>query len=238
MMLARVAVLAVIVLASAPVQAELKGSLTFASDYFYRGYSKSRGNPVLQANLEYEHDSGWFGGMWVSQVSFDDKAYADRAQAELNPYFGWGAKIGDDWRVELSAGRYLYAGKIFGRSADYNEFYAGLHYGDLLTARLAVAYDAYNRKATTLAYELLGRYSLLDNVQLSAGLGFNQAQDLFDYDNFYWNAGITWYPTRFLSLDIRYVDADSYRFHGPYSRGFFAPHNLDQRYLFSISAGF
>ncbi len=31
----------------------------FTSNYVYRGYSKSSGNPVVQGNLDYEHSSGF-----------------------------------------------------------------------------------------------------------------------------------------------------------------------------------
>jgi uncharacterized protein (TIGR02001 family) len=223
---------------SLPAGADFKASATFASDYVYRGYSKSRGNPVLQGNLDYGHESGVYGGFWVSQVGFDDRGYEDRAEVELNPYLGWATELAKDWRLDLSAGRYVYAGKVYGRNSDYNEFYTSLHYRDLVTARVAFAYDAYNRKATTFAYELLARYSVLDTLQLSAGLGFNQASQLLGYNNFYWNAGLTWYAHRYVSVDLRYVDSDTGNHGSGYTHGYFSPRGLEQHYLFSLSMGF
>lgn len=223
---------------SLPAGADLKGSMTVASDYVYRGYSKSRGNPVVQGNLDYGHDSGFYGGFWVSQVNFDDKGYGDRAQVELNPYLGWATTLAEQWRADFSAARYLYAGKVRGRGADYNELYAALHYSDRVTARVAYAYDAYDRKATTLAYELLGRYSLLDSLRLSAGVGFNQAAELHEYNSFFWNAGLTWYANRNVSVDLRYVDSSVANHGAVATHGYFSLGNLQHRYVFSLSVGF
>lgn len=223
---------------SPPAGADFKASATLASDYVYRGYSKNRGNPVLQGNLDYEHESGFYGGLWVSQVGFDDKGYEDRAEVELAPYLGWATDLTEDWRFDLSANRYVYAGRVFGQNSDYNEFVGALHCRDLVTARVAFAYDAYNREATTFDYELLGRYSVFDNLQWSAGLGFYQAFQLFEYDNFYWNAGLTWYVNRHVSVDLRYVDS-SIKGGKTYSDGgFLSPRGLAHRYLFSLSVGF
>jgi uncharacterized protein (TIGR02001 family) len=223
---------------SLPAGADFKGSVSLLSNYFYRGYSKSRGDPVLQGNLDYEHESGFFGGLWVSEVSFDDKGYADRAEVELNPYLGWTGEPAENWRVDLSANRYVYAGKVFGQTSDYNEFIGALHYRDLATARVAFAHDAYNRKATTFDYELVGRYSVRDNLQLSAGLGFYQAAQLLEYNNLYWNVGLTWYVNRYVSIDLRYVDSNVKYQETDSEEGFLSPRGVEHRYLFSLSVGF
>jgi uncharacterized protein (TIGR02001 family) len=219
-------------------RADLKGSATLASDYVYRGYSKSRGNPVLQGNLDYGHESGFYGGLWVSQVSFDDKGDRDRAEVELNPYLGWATELAEHWRIDFSANRYVYTGKVFGQNSDYNEFVGALHYRDLVTARVAFAYDAYNRKAMTFDYELVGRYSVLDNLQLSAGFGFYQASQLLEYNNFYWNAGLIWYVNRYVSVDLRYVDSNVKDQDIDSEEGFSSLRGLENHYLFSLSIGF
>src|SRR5690606_38421885 len=125
---------------SMPALAEFKGSATFATDYVYRGYTKSMNNPVGLGNLEYEHELGLYAGLWVAPVSFDDEYRNDRAQVEIKPYLGWATKFAKNWKFDLAASRYLYDGKVFGRDADYNEFYGSLLYRDLLSARVAFAY--------------------------------------------------------------------------------------------------
>ncbi len=65
-----------------PVKAEWHGELRFTSNYVYRGYSKSQGNPVAQGLIDYEHNSGWFGGLGLSQVTIDNRSNLDHAEVE------------------------------------------------------------------------------------------------------------------------------------------------------------
>lgn len=221
-----------------PAWADIKASVTVVSDYAYRGYSKSRANPVAQGSLDYAHSSGFFGGLTLSQVSFDDKRYGQRSDVELIPYLGWARGLATHWQADFSASRYVYAGKLFGRDADYNEFAASLHYRDLATARVAYAYDTYDRKATTFAYEALGRYSVFDSLVFSGGLGYNQAAQLLEYNNFFWNAGLTWYAGHHVSIDVRYVDSSVKNRRDTPVYGDFSLSALDRNYVFSLSVGF
>lgn len=229
-----------LILGGGPAWADFKASASFTTDAVYRGYSKSRNNPAFAGNLEYEHGSGIYGGLWVAQVSFDDKGYSDRANVEINPYLGWTYPLAEGWRTDLSASGYVYDGKLFGLASNYGEFAGALHFRDFVTARIAYAHDAYGRKASTFAYELTGRYSPADDWQLSAGLGFYQASELLHGDSFYWNAGLTWYPSRYVAADLRYVDttAGGYSGSGGGTYHEFHPRPLDRPVLFTLSVGF
>ena len=77
-----------LLLGFASVKAEWHGELSFRSDYVYRGYSKSQGDPVVQGLIDYQSKSGFFGGLGLSQVNFNDNANANRAQLEIKPYLG------------------------------------------------------------------------------------------------------------------------------------------------------
>ena len=57
-----------------------------------------------------------------------------------------------------------------------------------------------------LDYELTGRYSLTDYLELSAGFGFSQTKAVLGSNYPYWNAGFTCYY-KFVSLDFRYRGA-------------------------------
>lgn len=219
--------------------ADWHGELSFLSDYIYRGYSKSRSNPVVQGHLDYEDESGWFTGAGVSQVSFDDRSNTDHADVEFKPYLGWSLPISNDWRSELSVTGYLFNDKVFAHDADYAEFYANLHYQDWLSASVSVAPNAYQRHTTVLNYELNYRHDILDNLQFSAGLGYYQAKALLEKDYFYWNVGASWFLTSYLSLDIRYADVNLDKSHYSES-GYdeFYPRLLENKYLVSVTLGF
>ncbi|MEQ1529425.1 MAG: TorF family putative porin [Methylococcales bacterium] len=220
------------------VQADTHGQLKFLSEYIYRGYSKSRGNPVVQAQLDYQHQSGWFTGLGVSQVSFDDHDNSERAKIEFKPQLGWNLPLNNGWHAELSVSGYLYNDKVFARHANYAEVNAGLHYQDWLSAQVSVAPNAFNRNAAVMNYELNYRRDLLDNFQFSSGLGFYQAGKLVGEDYFYWNAGISWFISPHLALDIRYVDVHLDEQHDAAHHDEFYPRPQENKYLLSVTLGF
>jgi uncharacterized protein (TIGR02001 family) len=222
-----------------PVQAEWQGQLSLLTDYVYRGYSKNRSNPLAQGRLDYQHESGWFAGIGLSQVSFDDRINSDYADIEIKPSMGWSVAFTPDWRGEVFASGYIYDGPIFGHDANFVEFYAAAHYQDSLSAKISVAPNAYQRHVTVPNYEISYRRDILDTVQLSAALSYYQAGALLGEDFFYWNLGASWFVTSYLVLDLRYVDmhikeSDSIH-HSPDE---FYPRPLENNFLFSISLGF
>ena len=73
--------------------AELSGGFTGATDYIWRGYSKSDNKPVFQANIDYEFKSGIYLGSFASTVNFADHGYENRSNLEFRPYFGYGYKL-------------------------------------------------------------------------------------------------------------------------------------------------
>lgn len=219
-------------------QADWHGDIKFLSDYVYRGYSKSRGKPVVQGNIDYQDNSGWFAGLGVSQVRFDDQQFSGRAEIEIKPYLGWSLPLSADWRAELSVSGYIYDNKIFNHAADYAEFYASLHYQDWLSATASIAPDAYQRRADVANYEITYRRDILDTVQFSAGLGYNQAGALLGHDYFYWNAGVSWFATSYLSVDFRYIDVDLPPQHLEDHYDDFYPRQQENKYLFSVTLGF
>jgi uncharacterized protein (TIGR02001 family) len=208
-LLVRILVGILIYLAAFPVFADIHGTLTGATNYVYRGYSKTDNNFALQGNLDYQHSSGIYLGTSVSNVNFGDRHdYADSATVEITPYFGYTHQLADDWRVDVQWTRYLYDGKIFGFQSDYNEFYLFLHYRDLLTLRSAVSDSYYGHHAVTGDFEFTARYPLTDYLEISSGLGYSRVQKVLEYDYLYWNAGIT-ARYKFVSADLRYIQAKS-----------------------------
>lgn len=220
--------------------AEWHGELLFLSDYIYRGYSKSRSNPVVQGHLDYQDDAGWFSGLSLSQVNFDDHSHPQHAEVEFKPYLGWTLPLSSDWRTELSATGYIYNDKVFAHDAHYVEFYSALHYRDWLSARMSVAPNAYQRHVAVANYEVNFRRDIFDTLQFSMGLGYYQAGALLGDDYFYWNAGASWFVTPHLALDIRYVDADlpANDSTGGHHHGEFYPRPQENNYLVTITLGF
>ncbi|MBW1999239.1 MAG: hypothetical protein JRJ29_14920, partial [Deltaproteobacteria bacterium] len=46
----------------------IHGSLAFTTDYVFRGVSQTDGDPAVQGSFEYSHPTGFYLGLWGSNV--------------------------------------------------------------------------------------------------------------------------------------------------------------------------
>ena len=96
----------------------LTGNIALTSDYMFRGYTQTDADPAIQGGFDVNHSSGFFAGVWASNVESDPKAPVnyDGANVEIDVYFGWKGKITDSG-LELTARalRFMYPG------TDYND---------------------------------------------------------------------------------------------------------------------
>lgn len=208
---------------------------TISNIYFYRGYSKSGDGPSIRLYADYNHTSGFYAQTWISWVSFEDKGFADRANLEFYPSLGFSYEWDEKWRLDAAFSYYLYDGRLFGTSPDYAEYSALMHFRDLFTVRIDFSDNYYNSGLTALNYAMTGRYPIAANLQASAGLGYNDADRLLEYNNLYWNLGITWF-FKYGALDFRYLDAvHTSTLHG--SQRLVLP-DLSDNFAISFSVGF
>ena len=220
-------------------KADLTGSITGTTDYIEYGYTKSDGDPAIQANSDYEHASGLFLGVSVSSVDFGDHQFDSRSRAEITPYLGWNFDFLEDWHLQLQWQRYLYDDRIFGADADYNLFSTTLHYRDLITTRIAVSDDLYQQDQAAAYFQMTGRYPVTESIEFSAGIGYSLTRDALEYDYLFWNSGFTWFHP-YGSLDFRYVQSKFVReVELDHQSGWqFDPHEIDAKFVFTISFGF
>jgi uncharacterized protein (TIGR02001 family) len=190
--------------AKADVKYGVIGRLT--SNYIYRGYSKSNGDPVIQGNIDVEHTTKLFAGAWVSQVDFDKFLRDSSANVELSPYIGWNIAASDTWNFDTSLTGYIYDGDVSGRNANYGELSGQIYHRDLVTARISLIYDGFGYGKFVQDYEVLGRYPLFEALDGSGGVGYSEADALYGHDNLYSNIGATWFFHRYTALDMRYYD--------------------------------
>ncbi|ANG61388.1 hypothetical protein A8C75_02170 [Marinobacterium aestuarii] len=152
---------------AALVQAEISGNVSLTSDYRFRGISQSGEDPALQGGLDYSHASGFFAGVWGSNVDFyaAGDAYDNDESVELDIYAGYYGEIRDGISYDLSLYRYFYPGAI--TSADYNELSLGM---DLGPARLAYWYaEDYFNSGEDYSY-IEANYSLALPAELALGI--------------------------------------------------------------------
>jgi uncharacterized protein (TIGR02001 family) len=233
-----------VALSSLPAPAEGEGfsaTASVASDYAYRGYSKSNNSLTAKASVDYSHRSGWFVGGWAQRVDFGDSGYPNRSNVEFYPYAGYGFGLGNGLRGEVSVARYVFDGDIFGEYSDYNEYSAALHVSDWLSMRLNFSNDGYHRGGSILNGEVSGHYPLTADLAASAGVGYNSVNVSIAESTLYWNIGVTWY-FKYLALDIRYVDTADIPAHAglpptSYTYTHTLP-DLKQNFMGTLSVGF
>jgi uncharacterized protein (TIGR02001 family) len=225
--------------------AEIHGTVTGTTNYIYRMYSKSNSKPAIQGNLDYQHSSGFYTGVSVSNFdigpseALPDTVFPDSAQVEFVPYAGWAFKLPYDFRLDFQYSRYYFDGEIYTKPGEYNEFYAFLHYKDLLTLQVSGSDDFYGIGGPAYFYEITGRYPITDYLEVSAGFGYSQAKQVLLADYKYWNAGITG-RYKFVALDLRYYDARELSFGDDIDQALLPDHpeTLKATVVFSISLGF
>lgn len=99
------------VFGSGAVLADTSGNVALITDYVFRGFSQTQGDPAVQGGFDVNHDSGLYAGIWASNVESDPAAPINYngANMETDIYGGWTGNVN---AVSLDLGylRYQYPG--------------------------------------------------------------------------------------------------------------------------------
>jgi uncharacterized protein (TIGR02001 family) len=106
---------------SLPTFASVSANVSFTSDYIWRGMTQSDG-PAIQGGFDYAAESGFYAGIWGSNVNFNDGA-----GSELDYYFGYGFEAGAIG-IDLGYVAFDYPDNTDG--LDFEEIVIGLSYSD------------------------------------------------------------------------------------------------------------
>lgn len=113
-------------MALAPVttQAGVSGNIGVVSQYIFRGLPQSDGAAAAQAGLDYEGESGFYVGLWASEVTNSLDA---GGELEYDVYGGWSGEISG---IGLTAGVTLYRYTEEDWDKSYDELNLGASFGD------------------------------------------------------------------------------------------------------------
>jgi uncharacterized protein (TIGR02001 family) len=110
----------------------VSASATAASDYRYRGLSRSQGDPVLQGQAYVELPSGLYGGVFGSTLGGEDQGAGD---VEIDLIAGYSGAIASGVGIDVGATYFTFNGDGAPRGIDglgdlgsYVEPYAALSY--------------------------------------------------------------------------------------------------------------
>lgn len=104
------------------------GNMTLASEYLYRGIAQTAGDPALQGGFDYAHASGFYAGVWGSNISWLENASVSGASLEIDVYGGYKGAITDDLGFDVGVLTYNYPGSLApaATNPDTTELYGAL----------------------------------------------------------------------------------------------------------------
>ena len=106
---------------SLPTFAAVSANVSFTSDYIWRGMTQTDA-PAIQGGFDFEAESGFYAGIWGSNVNFNNGA-----GSELDLYLGYGFEVGS---VGVDVGYISYEYIDSTPDATFDETYLGLSFGD------------------------------------------------------------------------------------------------------------
>jgi len=146
---------------SAEESSPINANVALSSNYIWRGQTQTLDEPALSGGFDYIHDSGFYFGIWGSNVDF-----GTNDNMELD-YYGGHSGVAGEIGYDIGYISYTYPGG----SSDFEEWYLGLD-GSTGAVDLGLTYS-------------FGVDSANDNIELSAGTnlgGVGATLTLGDYD--------------------------------------------------------
>lgn len=191
------------------IPGEFSGNVGFVSEYSFRGLQQSDEHPAVQGGFDYTHDSGFYAGVWGSNVDFND---GDEATVEVDLYAGLsGETSGITW--DVGALYYAYPGANTPRDYDYYEFAASIgHDFGFASASAAVNYSPDNFNETGSAWYTAAYVDvpLPYDFKASGSIGHQTINDNANFgvpDYTDWSLGLG-YSYEGFDFGLKYVDTN------------------------------
>jgi uncharacterized protein (TIGR02001 family) len=201
-------------------------SIAATTDYVFRGVSQSDGDGALQIGLGYELGSGFYVGVWGSNIDF-----GDGPNIELDTFIGWNHDFNESWNFDVMLNRYNYLGDEDVDSdydGNYNELISKVTYAEMISFTLGYTNDVYALDEDGWYYGLAGTWEVGHGFSLGAGVGLSTfASDTGIEDYTDWNVSLSrdFGP---VNAAIGYYDTDS---DGEYNFG----DNAEDRVVLTLS---
>lgn len=90
------------------------GSVSLVSDYLWHGQTQTWGHPAIQVGIEADHASGFYAGVWASNVS---SHWLPNANLETDWSVGFRNTFATDFRYDVGATYVYYPGGNFNKTA-------------------------------------------------------------------------------------------------------------------------
>ncbi|TDI58537.1 MAG: hypothetical protein E2O92_09680 [Alphaproteobacteria bacterium] len=205
---------------------EISGNVNLTNDYMYRGFSQTDGDFAIQGGLDVSHSSGFYVGVWGSNIDFLDQTIeldgsTSSSSVEIDLYGGFGGDFSNSmFSYDVGFIYYAYPGSPKGSHYDFYEFGATLG-ADFGLASVSIGAwwspDFFGGIGDSLYIPIgieipipLGNGGPV-SLSTSANVAFNKYFDLgpLEDDTYInWDIGLTVSLEDWFDVDLRYYDTD------------------------------
>jgi uncharacterized protein (TIGR02001 family) len=221
----------VLVATAATAHAEVTGTVTATTDYDFRGITQTSQDPALQGSIDYAHDSGFYAGVWGSNVDFGDCCDEN---IEIDLYAGFSGGEEFVWDVGYVYYTYPGADEYPGASdIDYGEFFGELGW-KMLSGKIWYSPSFFESSADAWYYEANANFELPANFGLGLHAGYSDGDYWGDNNYVDWSVGVTYTISHF-NLGLKWVDGSDYE---PGNNTHDDVNSSDARAIFSVSTTF
>lgn len=215
----------------------ISANISLVSDYAFRGISQTDQRPALQGGFDYEHDSGFYVGVWGSNVSWLSDAEQGTGEnssnsLEIDVYAGYATELGPIG-IDVGLLQYYYPGDFDSswraatgiENPNTLEGYIGLSWEFLSFTYSHAFTDLFgiDNSKNSKYYDLSASYEIVENLTLDAHYGYSSIKNADNYKD--WSLGAT-YSFGGFDIGLHYVDTD------------IRSSLTDDRYILSISKSF
>jgi uncharacterized protein (TIGR02001 family) len=181
----------------------ISANVGLSSDYTFRGISQTDENVAIQGGFDYTHSSGFYLGVFGSNVDFNDPD----ASIEIDGYGGFKHSFLDHYGIDAGVIHYAYPNANDAYS--YNEYYMGGNYRNF-SLKAYYSDDFFANSGEAVYIDSKGDFSLPYHFMLGLHYGYQWIENNAKFgtpDYADWRIGIN---REFIGVNVgvAYVDTN------------------------------
>ncbi len=176
---------------------DISANVALTSDYYFRGISQTANDPAIQGGFDWGHDSGFYAGVWGSNVAFG------ATNVELDTYIGFSNEVSG---IGYDIGLIKYNYNQTPNDSDPLEIYLGLSY-EFLSAGYAYSSNWFGSDLSSNYVYLSADYGLPADFNLAASIGYSFGDTYSDYEYVDYKLGVS-KDVAGVTLDLSYIAND------------------------------
>lgn len=218
----------------------VSANLELVSDYRFRGIAQTNEKPALQGGFDYEHASGFYAGVWGSNISWlSDGAEDISSSLELDAFVGYALETEAGFTFDVGLTYYWYPGSypsVFNK-ADTTEGAVSIGWGPLALGYAYAFSDLFGYDDSDGSGYLSLSYEQAFGEGWTASAHYGQQKIKgnreFDYDD--WSVGVAKALPGGFSIGLTWTDTDADR--ALYTNAF-GKHLGDSAFVLSLGKSF